>query len=122
MTRNKGFLSIALYALGLLLCISPPLIATLSFFPLWINKGDGSSVCGIALLLILVAISPLLKFIKGLIHSPASYTVWLIIFVIFFLISKIVDEVTVIAFTGFLGNLLVTLCFKLSGIKRKPTV
>lgn len=117
--RNKGFFNIALYALGLLLCICAPLIATLSFFPIWINKGDGSSISGIALILILIAFAPMLKSIKSLLRTPSSYTVWLVIFVIFLLISKIAREVTVIAFTGFLGNLLGALCFKLSGIKRK---
>ena len=40
------------------------------------------------------------------------------LFVLFFVLSKIADEMTVIAFVGFVSNLLGALLFKLSGLKK----
>jgi hypothetical protein len=39
---------------------------------------------------------------------------WFILFVIFFLLSKIAHEVTVISFVGFITNLIGTLLFNLA--------
>lgn len=93
------------------------MFATLSYFPLWTEGGGEYSVAGgCALLLVLCAI-PLFKFIKRALFSFASYFLWLFLFLIFMALSKIADQMTVISFVGFIGNLLGALCFKLA--KRK---
>ena len=48
-------------------------------------------------------------------RAPASYTVWLVIFIAFLILSNIAHEMTVISFVGFLGNLIGAVLFKLSG-------
>ena len=57
---------------------------------------------------------PFYRGIKRLFQSAASYTLWFIAFIIFFMLSKIADEMTVISFVGFIGNSIGALFFKLS--------
>ena len=70
------------------------------------------------MLLIIISFFPLYKLIRKLLASPASYMVWLIIFITFFTLSKIGQEMTVISFFGFLGNLLGAVCFWLAKGRR----
>ena len=70
------------------------------------------------MILLLICAYPLFKLIKRALSSPASITVWLIIFLAFLLLSKIADEMTVISFFGVLGNLLGTLCFAICKKRR----
>jgi len=112
--QNKPFIArFCLHITGLLLCILPPLICTLSFFPLW-KYSYGKTLAGGTLLLILLSALPLFKLIKKRLSSPAGYTVWLILFVVFLLVSKIADEMIVISFYGLTGNILGAICFAIS--------
>jgi hypothetical protein len=109
--QNKGkFVSYCLHILGILLCICPPAVCTLSYFPLW-KESSGKTLAGGAFILLLLSAYPILKLIKKQLSSAASYTVWLVIFIIFFMFSRIAYEMTVISFYGFTGNLLGAICF-----------
>ena len=93
----------------------PPVIATLSFFPLWRANGIFAVASGFTLLLLLFSLSPIIKLLKGLLKSPTSRTLWLVLFVIFFALSKIADEMVIISLVGYLGNLIASLLWRISG-------
>lgn len=112
--RNRLITTIIIRALALISCTIPVLTATLSYFPLWISKGEAYALSGFALCLSMLAILPFCRHLSGLIRSPSAYLIWLILFVIFFLLSKIADEMTVISFVGFISNLVGALLFKLA--------
>ena len=116
MLQNNLTKRILLKALGIIVCVCPVIVATLSYFPIWIEKEDACVISGLALCLIMIAVIPFYKYIINLIKSPASHTMWLIIFIIFFLLSKIADEMTVISFVGFISNLIGAILFKLAKI------
>lgn len=97
---------IILYSVGLAICTVPVLCAIISYFPIWKERSAAAALSGFALLLVLLALVPLFSTIKSLLRSPAAYTLWFIMFAIFFLLSKIADEMTVICFVGFVSNLL----------------
>ena len=99
---------------GVLLCTLPPLCAILSFFPIWTEKGGRCIVSGFVLLLLAAAFAPLYRSFKRLLESAAAYTLWLVVFVLFFILSSIADEMTVISFFGFLGNVMGAIFFKLA--------
>ena len=103
-----------LKVLGLFFCITPPAIAIFLYFPAWISRGDGSAVSGLGLILILMTLSPIFKLIKARLKSPSSYTMWFISFALFFLLSKIAREMTVISFMGFIGNLVGAVFFRMA--------
>lgn len=102
------------WALGLIFSILPALLATLFYFPVWSERGGAASLSGVVLVLLLLSFLPLFNIIRERLRSPSAHTVWLIIFISFFLLSKIADEVTVISFFGFVGNLIGAVFFKLS--------
>ena len=110
--KTSVFAKYALQILGLSLCIAPPLICTASYFPVW--KESAQALSGGVLLLLLISAIPLYKIVKKRIASPASYTVWLILFAIFFTLSSIAEQMTVISFFGFVGNVLGAVCFKIA--------
>ena len=99
-------------AAGLTVSILPVMICAISFFPVWVKKGGAHVVSGFAVLICILALSPLFKFVKEALKSPASYILWLASFLMFFLLSKIADEMTVISFVGFISNLIGALFFK----------
>ena len=55
-----------------------------------------------------------MKYIKGKMESPSAPVIWMISFLLFFLLSKIATEMTIISLIGFISNLIGTLIFKLA--------
>ena len=117
---NKGALKhrLILRIAGLILCILPPLAATLCYFPVWAAEGT-KIVSGITLLLLALSALPLYKLLRDMLRSPASYTVWLILFLLFALLSKIAEEMTVISFVGFISNTLGAVLLRLGRKEEK---
>lgn len=112
--NNRGFVRFLLHSIGLLACVAPPILCTLSYFPLWREGGGEQLICGGTALLLIIAVIPFYKHIRKLLQSAASYVLWLIIFLFCFLMSKVIDEITVISFVGFAGNVLGALLMKIS--------
>jgi hypothetical protein len=109
--QNKSvFARFCLHILGISLCTLPPAVCTLLYFPIWKYNSEKALAGGVVILLIISAY-PLFKLMKKRLASPASYTVWLIIFLAFATLSRIADEMTFISFWGLLGNLLGSVCF-----------
>ena len=113
-TQNNITKYLLLKTVGILLCTLPPLFAILSYFPVWCAKGGEYVFSGFTLLLIALAFMPLYRGFKRVLASSASYTLWLVLFGAFFILSKIAYEMTVISFVGFVGNSLGAVFFKLS--------
>ena len=109
-------------ALGLILSTVPPIVATVSFFPIWRERGAESILSGFSLMLILICAVPLFRSVKRFLHSPSMPIVWLVIFITFFALSKIAEDITVIAFTGFVSNLIGAVFFRLAKEKRGEEV
>lgn len=103
----------ALRLIGLALSVIPPAVATLMYFPLWREKGAVSVVSGFAVLLLILAAVPAIRYIKERFKTPSAHVMWLLLFIIFLSLSKIADEMTVISFVGFLSNLTASFFFRL---------
>jgi len=117
---KRGLIGIALKTLALLLSTVPVAAATLSYFPLWRKEGSLAMISGIVLFLLLLSAVPLIKLIKRYFASPTATTMWFLMFIIFFALSKIADEMVVISLVGYLGNLAASFLWRLSGgVKRE---
>ena len=103
--------------LGLIISILPVTIATLSYFPFWRGAGGGAVVSGFAVLLLILCACPLFRLVKRFLSSPSAERLWIIIFIIFFALSKIADQMTVISLVGAISNLVASVFFKLGGKK-----
>ena len=105
-------------ALGLFFSVIPVSVAIFSYFPIWISRADASILSGMSLVLIAVAMIPFYKYVKEALRSASVPFMWFIIFVCFFLLSRIADEITVISFVGFVSNLLGSVFFKIARVSR----
>ena len=94
-----------LRAIGLGLCVLPPAIATLSYFPLWLEKEE-SALSAIALVLLAIAMIPLFRYIKALLRSPSAWMLWLVLFILLSLFRSVIDGLCMISFLGLLGGIL----------------
>lgn len=101
-------------ALGLIISVIPVTVAIFSYFPLWISRKDASLLSGVSLLLIAIAIVPLFKCFKQIFNSPSAPIMWLLVFILFLLLSKIAEEMTVISLVGFTTNLIGSFMFKIA--------
>ncbi len=97
---------------GLLFCTVPVALTVVFYFPLWIERGSETFISGFALVLILISMVPLFKVFQKILRSPSAHTIWFILFVTFFVLSKIADEMTVISFVGYIGNIIGALFFR----------
>ncbi len=102
-TSHKVFI---LHVFGLLLCVVPPVIATLEYFPLWFSRSE-TAVSAISAILIALCCLPFIKQIKAYFRgTPASWVVWLVIYVLVAVFNKLAQGVETVAFIGALSNLL----------------
>ncbi|MBQ7387365.1 MAG: hypothetical protein IJW03_04270 [Clostridia bacterium] len=109
--KSNVFVNSILHISGILLCIVPPTVCTLLYFPLWFESGSTKSIAGGAALLLVLCAMPIFKLLKQHLVSPASYVFWLIAFIVFSLVSRIAYEMTVITFVGFVSNAVGAVCF-----------
>ena len=100
--------------LGIISCTVPVFLSIILYFPLWIRADSGRFISGFCVLLLSLAAMPVYRYIKRRLSNIPAYTLWLLIFLICFLAGRIINEVTVISFIGFLGNLVGALIFKIS--------
>lgn len=112
--RNNPTRKLLLVFLGLCVSIIPVAVTIFSYFPIWVSRDDTSILSGISLLLLCAALVPFYKYLLRVLRSPSAPIMWLILFVLFSLLSRIADEMTVISFVGFVTNLVGSLFFKLA--------
>ena len=118
-TTRGPIKSAALWLVGMALCVIPPICCTLLYFPIWAAKGGEYVLSGVTVLLLIPAALPLYRAVRTALRSPAGYTVWLVLFLIFFTMSRIAEQMAVVSLVGFLGNLAGAVFFRLSrGVRR----
>lgn len=99
--------------LGVLISVLPVTLCILFYFPFWTQKGAGCVLSGGVALLLVLAGLPLVRALRRLIRSPSVPLIWALLFVLFFSLSRIAHEMTVICFYGLIGNLIGAVFFRL---------
>lgn len=112
MTRSPKALIVKLFALAI--STLPVAIATLSYFPVWKNRGIGALISGFTVFLLLICFYPFVKAIKRFFKSPSIFTIWLLLFILFSIVDSIAYEMTVISFVGMISNFLGSVIFKIA--------
>ena len=108
---------ICLRFLGVLLCVLPPAVAPLEFFPLWLGNGR-SALSAISVLLLLFAAIPLVRLIKHRLRSPSAWMLWLGLWLFLILFRPIAASVETIALISFPTSFAGAVCFRMA--ERKP--
>ena len=115
--RNKKQ-SLVFKLLGIIFSVVPPAVCTLLYFPLYGGTAPEKLISLGAVLLLTVSFLPLMRIVTARLKTPSATVVWLVIFTLFYLLHRIAEQMIVISFFGFLGNLLGSVFFKLSRKRR----
>ena len=103
-----------LRAAALAISILPSALTTLLYFPLWAERGGDAVLSGFAAFLLLLSALPLYRLVKRLLSSPSVWVMWLFTFILFYSMSKIVDEMIVISLVGTISNAVGAVLFRLA--------
>lgn len=103
---------------GVAVCVdvAVPLAATLTQFPIWVNRSSEATMSGLFLLFAMLSCLPFMKQIKAYMKSPAVWSVWCILFVLFVLLRNIIDEMLIVCFFGMIANLAGAGIYKIGAI------
>lgn len=85
--------------------VAAPLTATLTQFPVWVERSADATVSGMFVFLALLSVIPFLKQIREYFKSPDAWVVWCVIFVFFVVIQNIVQEMLIVSFVGLVANI-----------------
>ena len=111
--RTKGDI---LKTLAVAIDVSVPLAATLTQFPVWIEKSSEATVSGLFLVFALLSCLPFLKQIKAFLRSPAVWMIWVVLFALFVCLRNIIDEMITVCFFGTVANVIGAAIYKLGNI------
>ena len=99
--------------LGLALCVLPPALATLEYFPLWFSEGR-TAVSAVAVLLLLLSAVPIIRLVRKHLRSPSAWMLWLVLWALLAALRPILAAIETIALISFPTSLLGALCFRLA--------
>lgn len=103
----------ALHVLGLAVCVVPPIIATLEHFPLWFQRSE-TAISAVSAMLVTLCCIPFMKQIKAYFKgTPASWAIWLVIYVLIAVFSKLAEGIETVAFIGLTSNLIGGFIFRI---------
>ena len=111
--RSNPLRQTLLRAIGICFSVIPPAVCTLLYFPIFAKSSPDKLLSLGTLLLLIIAFLPLTRILHAKLKSPSATLIWLIIFLLFYTLSKISDEMIVISFFGFIGNLVGSVFFRL---------
>ena len=109
-----------LRALALLIDIGAPLIATLTQFPIWVDRSAESTVSGLFVAFALLSAVPLFKYFRGKLSTPSAPIMWGLSLALLAGLNAIIEEMILIAFVGLISNSVGLLLFKLAGTEERP--
>ena len=100
--------------LGASLSVLPPALATLSYFPLWVEAGSTQTISGLCALALVICAVPLLRIAARHLRTPSLPLFWTVAYLLLRSLASIVSQLSVIAFVGACSNLLGALFFHLA--------
>ena len=113
--NNVSMKKTVLNLVGVAVSTLPVAVCILLYFPLWRERGVIPTLSGFTLLLLVLAAVPLINVIKKALKTPSAPLMWFLIFIAFLALSSIADEMTVVAFVGFISNLIGAIFFRAAG-------
>ena len=111
--RTKGNI---LKAIAVTIDVSVPLAATLTQFPIWVEKSSEATMSGLFLIFAFLSCLPFIKQIKAYFRSPSVWVVWVVLLVLFVCLRNIIDEMVVVCFFGTVANVIGAGIYKLGNI------
>ena len=100
-------------AVAVIIDVLGPFIATLTQFPVWIDKSAEATMSGLFVVFAALSVIPLLRQIKAFIKSPSVWVIWVVLFVFFIALQSIISEMLVVCFWGMVANIVGAGVYKL---------
>ena len=91
---------------ALVVDVAAPLAATLSQFPVWVDKSSTATISGLFVVFALLSAIPLIRVIKQYLKSPAAWLIWTVITVFVIALRNIIDQMAIICLIGLVANLI----------------
>ena len=108
-------------AIAIILDVIAPLIATLSQFPVWVEKSSEATFSGMFILCAFLSCLPFINYIREYLKSPSILVTWLIAFVLLIALNSIIEQMIVVCFVGLLANCVGAIIYKIGKhIELKP--
>ena len=98
--------------LGILLCVLPPAVSTVAFFPIWLTNGR-TALAALLLTLFALGAIPVLILFKRHNRPPALWMIWLFLWGFLFCLRPILPAIETIALISFPIALLGWICFRI---------
>lgn len=89
-----------------------PLMATLSQFPIWVERSAGATMSGVTVLLAILSAIPLFNWARKHIKTPSAWMMWVILFAVLAAVSAIIDEMLIVAGWGAVANAVGAVIYK----------
>ena len=99
--------------------VAVPFAATLTQFPVWVEKSSEATVSGLFLLLAFISCLPFLKQLKEYFKSPSVWVVWTILLGLLICLRNIIDQMVIVCFFGAIANVIGAGLYKLGDIISK---
>lgn len=100
-----------------------PLAATLSQFPIWVEKSSAATVSGLFLVFAFLSVVPFMKQLRQWLKSPSVFVLWCVFLVLFVVLRNIIDQMLIICLVGAVGNGIGSLVYKAGEtVEKKPDV
>lgn len=103
--------------IALLFCVGAPIIATLAYFPLFIEQSAEKTFSGGVLVLLLLCAVPLFNTVKKAVKkAPVKWIwlIWAILFGILYLLQPIIEELIIVSLVGAIGGAISIVFFALA--------
>lgn len=84
--------------------VAAPLAATISQFPIWVDKNSAATISGLFLVFAFLSAIPFMKQIKAYLKSPSAWSMWCIILVLFVALRNIIDQMLIVCLVGLIAN------------------
>ena len=98
--------------IAIAICVLPPFFVTLKYTLTWMAQGEGVegifniALPGVAVVVGIFCAIPIYKYISKIIKSPSMWFIWTVMWVLSELLSRVIDEMRVIAFVGAVCNVI----------------
>lgn len=102
--------------------VGAPLIATMTQFPIWVERSAGSTVSGVFVFLAILSAVPLFKFFQGRLKTPSAPLMWALALAFLVGLNAIIREMMLIAFVGAISNTIGWAMFKIAGEEIKTNI
>ncbi len=96
--------------------VAVPFVATLTQFPVWIDRSSSATVSGLFLIFAFLSTIPFINQIKAFLKSPSVWIMWIVLLIVFIALRNIIDEMLVVCFAGAVSGLIGAGIYKVGGV------